>query len=228
MNRRVLVVEHDEELMRQICLALREPGLDPLGVSVPSQALRSFYSYQPSLVLVDVDAPDQDGWEICQRIRELADTPLVITSADAERDSLLRGYELGVDGFITKPFSMREMASKVSAVLHRRASNGHVEFPPPFHSDDLEIDWSQNEVRVRGKKVNLTPTEFKLLRYLAENRSRVLTHEQILSRVWGPEYVGDKSYVKLYIRYLREKIEPEPSKPQWILTERGFGYRFVA
>ncbi len=227
MNRRVLVFEQDEDLARQVCFALRDPGLDPVGVSEPAQVLRMFYAYRPSLVLLDIDAQGFDPWELCRRMRDLAETPIIVTSADSQRDTLLKGYEVGVDGFVVKPFAISELVGHVARVMQHRVNGDSVEFPPPFQSDGLTINWSQHEVKVQGKKVDLTPTEFKLLRCLAENPNRILSHEQILSKVWGAEYISDKSYVKLYVRYLREKIEPKPSQPTWIVTERGFGYKFV-
>jgi len=214
--------------MRQLSLALRENGLDAFGTSTPSEAMRAVYSFRPSLLVVDMDIPDFDGWEMCTQVRDLADTPIIVLSEHSERNDLLRGYEIGVDGYILKPFSTRDLVQRVFSTMRRKAAtNGDLQVPAPFHYDNLTIDWSRNDVRVNGTKIGLTPTEFKLLSYLVQSNGRIVTHEQILTRVWGPEYVSDKSYVKLYIRYLREKIEEDPSSPRWIVTERGFGYKFV-
>ncbi len=229
MDRKALVVAETDEQMTGLSLSLRQGGLDVLGTSVPAQALRTFYSFQPSILVVDLDIPDFDGWAMCAQIREMADTPIIVLSRKSDRDDLLRGYEIGVDGYIVKPHQIKDVVQRIYAVLKRRANTSNVlQFPAPFQSGNLAIDWSRNEVRVNGNNLSLTPTEFKLLGYLTQNRGRIVTHEQILSSVWGPEYISDKSYVKLYIRYLREKIEEVPSKPRYIVTERGFGYKFVA
>ena len=229
MDRKVLVVAEKEREMRQFSLALRENGFDAFGVSNAGEALRAFYSFRPSLLVVDMDIPEFDGWEMCTRVRDLADTPIIVLSEQGDRDDLLRGYDVGVDGYMLKPVCSRDLVQRVFATMRRKATtNGDLQVPAPFQCDSLAIDWSKNEVHVNGAKITLTPTEYKLLAYLVENKGRILTHEQVLSRVWGPEYVNDKSYVKLYIRYLREKIEDDPSSPRLIVTERGFGYRFVA
>ena len=224
----LLIAESDAQ-MKEFSLALRENGLDVYGTSSNTQGLRAFYSFRPSLVLLDMDVNEFDGWEFCTHIREMSETPIIVMSDDSDRNNLLRGYEVGIDKFVVKPVCKRDLVQSVYSVLRRRASsNDSVEFPAPFETDGLMIDWSRNEVRANGNHLSLSPTEFKLLWFLAQNRGRVLTHEQILSRVWGPEYIDDKSYVKLYIRYLREKIEQEPSNPKWIVTARGFGYKFAA
>ncbi len=228
MNRRVLLIA-GEKHMKEFSLTLRENGLDAFGTTTPEDGLRAFYSFRPSLVLLDMDIPQFDGWEMCSRIRDLAETPIIVMSDRSERDDLLRGYEVGVDSYILKPVDKRDLVQRIYGTLRRKSSsNGDVQVPPPFESGNLMIDWSSNEVQVNGTNLTLTPTEFKLLGYLAQNKGRTLTHEQILSRVWGPEYISDKSYVKLYIRYLRQKIEEDPSKPRCIVTQRGFGYKFVA
>lgn len=228
MNRRVLLIA-GEKHMKEFSLTLRENGLDAFGTTTPEDGLRAFYSFRPSLVLLDMDIPQFDGWKMCERIRDLAETPIIVMSDRSERDDLLRGYEVGVDSYILKPVDKRDLVQRIYGTLRRKSStNGDVQVPPPFESGNLTIDWSSNEVQVNGTNLTLTPTEFKLLGYLAQNKGRTLTHEQILSRVWGPEYISDKSYVKLYIRYLRQKIEEDPSKPRCIVTQRGFGYKFVA
>ena len=228
MNRRVLLIA-GEKHMKELSLTLRENGLDAFGTTTPEDGLRAFYGFRPSVVLLDMDIPQFDGWEMCSRIRDLAETPIIVMSDRSERDDLLRGYEVGVDSYILKPVDKRDLVQRIYGTLRRKSSsNADVQVPPPFESGNLMIDWSSNEVQVNGTNLTLTPTEFKLLGYLAQNKGRTLTHEQILSRVWGPEYISDKSYVKLYIRYLRQKIEEDPSKPRCIVTQRGFGYKFVA
>ncbi len=229
MDRRVLIVAENDTQKKELSLSLRQSGLDALAVVASPEVLKDFYKFRPSLLLIDFDAPDFDGWDLCSRVRELADTPIVVMSEESTREALLKGYDIGVDGYIIKPASSSEVIQRVFGALRRRPeAQGALEVPAPFDCDGLSIDWARNEVRANGSKLTLTPTEYRLLGYLAQNRGRIMTHEQILSRVWGPEYAGERSYVKLYIRYLREKIEQDPSKPQLIVTERGFGYRFAA
>lgn len=228
MNRRVLLIAGEKD-MKGLSLSLRENGLDAFGTTTPEDGLRAFYSFQPSLVLLDMDIPQFDGWEMCSRIRDLSETPIIVMSDRSEREDLLRGYEVGIDSYVLKPVDKRDLVQRIYGTLRRKnSSNGDVQVPPPFESGNIMIDWSSNEVKVNGNNLTLTPIEFKLLGYLAQNKGRTLTHEQILSRVWGPEYISDRSYVKLYIRYLRQKIEEDPSKPRCIVTQRGFGYKFVA
>lgn len=228
MSNKVLVFGDDERMTEQICFALRDPGLDPVGVCKAPEALRTFYAHRPSLVVLDLDGAEYDGWELCGKIRELVETPIIVISSDSDRDTLLKGYAVGVDGFVTKPFTTDVLVQHVTRVMRRRAGSEAFDFPPAFESNGISIDWSQHEVRVDGEKVSLTATEYKLLKCLAEHPNRVVSHEQILTKVWGAEYLGDRSYVKLYVRYLREKLESDPSNPRRILTERGFGYRLAA
>jgi two-component system KDP operon response regulator KdpE len=151
-----------------------------------------------------------------------------MVSVNGQKSDLVKAFNLGVDDYITKPIHFPELVARVQAVLRRHSTNAKQDEKAVFHNEEIDLEWRSRQVWVRGQRVTLSPTEFRLLSCLIENRGWVVTHEELLRKVWGPNYLGDRSYVKLYVRYLREKIEAEPSKPKWILTERGVGYTFAS
>ena len=157
----------------------------------------------------------------------MSDIPVIMLTLNGQKSDVIKGFSLGADDLVNKPPDFPELIARVGAVLRRYTSFKREEKPSTFHHPELEIDWRSHQVFIRGKLVKLSPTEFKLLTCLIENRGWLVTHEELLRKVWGPDYANDKSFVKLYIRYLRQKIEKDPSHPQLILTERGIGYRFA-
>ena len=181
----------------------------------------------PDLILLDVMLPDLDGFEVLKMIREISTVPVIMLTAKGEEDDRVKGLELGADDYVTKPFSPRELVSRVKAVLRRVEVEGGGEEEVLQVDDRLKIDFSRREIFVNGELVKLRPTEYRLLYHLVQNAGWVLTYDQILSRVWGYEYRDEPHYVRLYINYLRQKLEDDPSNPKYILTERGVGYRFV-
>ena len=170
--------------------------------------------------------PEMDGFEILDRIREMSDVPVLILSVLGEERDKVKGLEMGADDYVTKPYSIRELVSRVKALLRR------VEIPSPFPKDEIIVDeglsfcFSCHKVVVRGKEVHLRPTEFRLLYHLISNAGRLMNHESLLRRVWGHQYRDEAHYLWLYITYIRKKIENDPKKPKYILSERGIGYRF--
>jgi two-component system KDP operon response regulator KdpE len=189
--------------------------------------LRLLYDNRPDLVLLDVMMPVMDGWTVCERIRELCDMPIILLTSLNREEEMVRGLNLGADDFVSKPISPAHLVARVSAVLRRmRASPSE---PPAVMYDDgtLFIDAARHEVRLGGSQLELTPTEFRLLVALAEHPGQVQPFETLLSRVWGPEYADDIDFLRVYVWRLRKKLEPDEEKPRWILTERGFGYRFA-
>jgi len=226
MTEKILVIDDDTELLGLAQTWLRNAGYEPLIAEDGIEGLRQVYSARPSLVLVDIQMARMDGWEVCRRIRDMSDMPVIIVSVNGGKADLLRGFNLGVDDYITKPFHFPELIARVQAVLRRSSATWQQDNNSTFHNEEIDIDWRSRQVWVRGQLVVLSPTEFRLLSCLIENRGWVVTHEEILRKVWGPNYFGDRTYVKLYVRYLRQKIERDPSNPKWILTERGVGYRF--
>jgi two-component system KDP operon response regulator KdpE len=223
---KILVIDDDVELLDLTETWLQKSGYEPCLAKDGAEGLRKVYSSQPALVLLDINMPQMNGWDVCHRIRELCDVPIIMVSVNRQEADKLRGFGLGVDDYVTKPFHFPELIARVEAVLRRTNHAGKPSKSNKYCSEDIEIDWVNRQITVRGERVSLTPTEFRLLHCLVENHGWVVTHEQLLRKVWGANYFGDKSYVKLYIRYLRQKLELDPTKPRMILTERGIGYRF--
>lgn len=223
---RVLVVDDDKTLLRLMREALTKADFEVVTASNGIDALQELYARQPDLVILDVMMPRMDGWETAERVRQVSRVPIIMLTAKDEESDKLRGFEQGVDDYVTKPFSFAEMIARVNAVLSRARQAPSDHKPKRYVSGDLVIDTDARRVTKGGKVIELTPTEYRLLATLAENGGRVLSHEQLLNKVWGYEYGEDTGYVKRYIWYLRRKIENDPRKPEHILTERGFGYLF--
>ncbi len=223
---RVLVVDDDKTLLRLMREALSKAEFEIVTASNGIDALQELYARQPDLILLDVMMPRMDGWETAGRIRMVSQVPIIMLTAKDEESDKLRGFEQGVDDYVTKPFSFAEIIARVNAVLGRARQTPVNHKPKRYVSGSLVIDTDARRVTKAGKVVELTPTEYRLLATLAENGGRVLSHEQLLNKVWGYEFGEDTGYVKRYIWYLRRKIENDPRKPEHILTERGFGYLF--
>jgi two-component system KDP operon response regulator KdpE len=222
----VVVIDDDKTLLRLLREALSKANYDVITASNGIDGLQEVYARQPDLVLLDVMMPRMDGWETCARIRQISRVPIImLTAKDSESDKL-KGFQHGVDDYVTKPFSFAELVARVHAVLHRAREPRPEKKNKRYISGDLVIDTDARRVTKGGKPVELTPTEYRLLTTLAENKGHVLSHEQLLNSVWGYEYGEDTGYVKRYIWYLRRKVEDDPRHPQIIVTERGFGYSF--
>ncbi|MBT3241229.1 MAG: response regulator transcription factor [Chloroflexi bacterium] len=226
-NRRILVVDDEERMVRFIRLNLEHDGFEVVEAYNGQQAMDRLRETLPDLVLLDVMMPDIDGFEVLRLIRENNDVPVIMLTAKNEEDDRVQGLELGADDYVSKPFSPRELVSRVKAVLRRNegarsATSGLIEV-----DDYLKIDFDRREVWVDNELVKLRPTEYRLLYHLVQNAGWVISHDQILAKVWGYEYRDEPHYVRLYVNYLRQKLEQDPAKPKYILTERGVGYRFV-
>jgi len=224
---RILVVDDERRMVGFIRLNLEQDGFEVIEAFNGTEALNRLRDSLPDLILLDVMMPDIDGFDVLRVIREISQVPVIMLTAKSEEEDIVKGLELGADDYITKPFSPRELASRVKAVLRRGSSFDEEEQGIIDVDDRLKIDFSRREVWVDGELVKLRPTEYRLLYHLVQNAGWVLTHDQILTKVWGYEYRDEPHYVRLYINYLRKKIEEDPSNPVYILTERGVGYRFV-
>ncbi len=225
-GRKILVVDDDQAMHRLLEFTFTQAGAQVLVATDGEEALRHFYTFRPDLVVLDITMPKLDGWEIGRRIRDLSETPIVMVTARGQEDDILRGFESGADDYVTKPFSLQVLLARVRALLHR-ASLPPISAQPIAYSDDrLTVDLSANRVLVDGQPVRLTATEYRLLAYLVENAGRVLSPRQILEKVWGWEYADDVDYVRVYIWHLRQKLEPDPKSPRYLITEHGLGYRF--
>jgi two-component system KDP operon response regulator KdpE len=191
------------------------------------EALNKARDELPDLIILDVNMPELDGFETLKLLRQTGNTPVIMLTVKADEDDRIKGLELGADDYVTKPFSPRELASRVKAVLRRTETAAPVEKTTIVVDNDLTIDFKKREVMVRGQPVKLRPTEYRLLYHLVSNAGYVMTHDMLLQKVWGHEYRDESQYVRLYINYLRQKIEADPAHPKYILTEHGVGYQFV-
>lgn len=223
----ILVVDDEKRMVRFIRLNLEQDGFHVIEAYNGSGALEEVRTQLPDLILLDVMMPDINGFEVLRKIREVSTVPVIMLTAKGEEDDRIRGLELGADDYMTKPFSPREMVSRVKAVLRRTKTFQEEQVDIIDVDSRLKIDFSRREVWVEGKLIDLRPTEYRLLYHLVKSAGWVNSHEQLLTKVWGFEYREELHYVRLYINYLRKKIEQDPSKPKYILTERGAGYRFV-
>ena len=220
----ILLIDDDSTLLELLSGHLQTAGYRPLTASSGPSGLRLATEAQPDLVVLDVMMPGMDGWEVCERLRDKSHIPIIMLTAKGEEIDKLRGFRLGVDDYVTKPFSFAEVVARVGAVLARATH-----LPAAMHnvtSGDLTIDFDQRRVNVAGRPADLTPTEYRLLETLARRTGQPLSTEQLLHEVWGPGYAGEIEHVKHFIWTLRKKIEADPGDPKHILTERGFGYRF--
>jgi two-component system KDP operon response regulator KdpE len=225
-RRQILVVDDEPRMIRFIRLNLEHDGFDVSEAAHGAQALDQLRDRLPDLVLLDVMMPELDGFETLRLMREISTVPVIMLTARGDEDDRVRGLELGADDYITKPFSPRELVSRVRAVLRRTEVTASAH--EPIQVDDrLRIDFGRREVWVEGQLVRLRPTEYRLLYHLVQNAGWVVPHDQLLAKVWGYEYRDETHYLRLYINYLRQKLERDPSHPEYILTERGVGYRFI-
>ena len=226
---KVLVVDDAPEVVESVRLgfAVQWREVDVLSAGTGKEALELVEHESPDLVLLDVGLPDMDGFKVLQEIRFFSDVPVVMLTARDDTIDKVRGLELGADDYVTKPFNHLELLARIKAVLRR------LDMPPPksrapsFRSGDLEMDFNAQEVRVKGERVDLTPTEYKLLYHLVRNAGHTLTHGTLLAKVWGREYRDEVDYLRVYVRRLRDKLGDDPEKPRYIRTERGLGYRFL-
>jgi two-component system KDP operon response regulator KdpE len=226
-GRMILVVDDEARMVRFIQLNLEHDGFQVITAYNGREALEQVRSQLPNLVLLDVMMPDLDGFEVLERIREQSTIPVIMLTAKGEEDDRVRGLELGADDYVTKPFSPRELVSRVRAVLRRTESESSATAGIIQVDNRLKLDFNRREIWVDDELVQLRPTEYRLLYHLVQNAGWVITHEQLLTKVWGYEYRDEPHYVRLYINYLRKKLEEDPANPKYILTERGVGYRFV-
>ncbi|MEL6270414.1 MAG: response regulator transcription factor, partial [Chloroflexota bacterium] len=192
------------------------------------EALELIRTQLPDMVLLDVMMPELDGFETLRMLREFSNIPVIMLTAKGEENDKVYGLELGADDYVSKPFGPRELSSRIKAVLRRAEMPSSSPEQAVLVVDDyLSIDFNRREVIVKGEHVKLRPTEYRLLYHLVENAGWTVPHEQLLAKVWGYEYRDEAHYVRLYVNYLRDKIEEDPSNPRYIFTERGVGYRFV-
>jgi DNA-binding response OmpR family regulator len=221
---RVLVVDDDPLLVRLVRTHLEKAGYKVSTAADGEQALEVAANELPDLVVLDLMIPKLDGFEVCRRIREFSLVPVVMLTARGEPVDRLRGFEMGADDYLAKPFVPAELLARVRAVLRRSQQGSPPSTPPVVRCGLIAIDLLRRRVTVRDETVKLTATEFQLLQQLALNVGKVLSHTDLLTRVWGPEYRDDRDYLWAYVRHLRRKLEPDPEHPIHILSQPGYGY----
>jgi len=216
-------------LVRLIDQVLTQKGYEVLKASSGQEGLRLLFDRRPDLVLLDVIMPRMDGWQTLDRIRDVSDIPvLILTGKRRVEEDIVRGLDCGADDYLLKPVGNRELVARVKAALRRAELSSSAEARREITYSDgfLTVDVAERKVVVNGERIKLTPREFRLFALLVENAGRILTHKQALEKVWGWEYIDDLDYVRIYISHLRQKIEPDPVLPRYIITEPGVGYYF--
>jgi two-component system KDP operon response regulator KdpE len=229
VTRHILVVDDEPAQLKLAEKVLVSNGYGVITASNGYEAIRIVYEEHPDLVLLDIMMPELDGWQTCRCIREAGDVPVIMLSGKRTSEAdVVRGLDYGADDYLSKPVGNKELLARVRAVLRRadKPSSEKGKKKLTYCDDTLTVDVDERKVAVNGEKVRLTPREFRLLALLVENPDHVLSHQQVLEKVWGWEYIDDVDYVRIYISHLRQKIEPDPSQPRYILTEPGVGYYF--
>ncbi len=229
MGKKVLIIDDDSRFLRLIEQVLTQKGYQVLTAGSGQEGLRLLFDQRPDLVLLDVVMPKMDGWQVCERIRDISDVPIImLTGKRVDEEDIVQGLDHGADDYLIKPVGNKELVARVRAALRRAA----LPAPQPiregvtYNDSYLNVDITQRQIIADGKRIKLTPREFRLFALLLENAGRILTHQQLLEKVWGWEYSNDVDYVRIYISHLRHKIEPEPNTPKYIVTEAGVGYHF--
>lgn len=224
MKEKILLVEDQPQVIRLVTEILRPVGYEVIATANSETAVEMTAVEQPSLVLLDIMFPEgPDGFEICCHIRQFSDVPIIMLTAKAKENDKLHGFDVGVDDYLTKPFSAKELVARVRAVL-RRTQRPDEKITASLECGELVINFARHSVKVSGKEVSLTRTEYSLLRQLALNPNRVVLHRDLLNAVWGQEYRDDIDYLRAYVRYLRMKLEKDSSNPKYIITSPGIGY----
>jgi two-component system KDP operon response regulator KdpE len=228
VGKKILVIDDDPAFVRMVKLALTQKGYEVLTAGSGGEGLRLLFAHRPDAVLLDVVMPGMDGWQTCSRIRDVSDIPIImLTAHEKAEDDVVRGLEHGADDYLIKPVGTKELVARVRAVMRRTESPSPQGGGGVTYSDDfLTVDIASRKVMVKGERVRLTPVEFRLLALLMQNAGHVLTHRQLLEKVWGWEYMNDLDYIRIYVWHLRHKIEPDPAKPKYVITEPGVGYYF--
>jgi two-component system KDP operon response regulator KdpE len=223
---RILIVDDELNIVKFLRANLEAKNYVVLAAMDGAEALQTFEMELPDLVILDIMMPKIDGFEVCRRLREWSQIPIIMLSARGDESDKVKCLDLGADDYITKPFGKGELIARVKAVLRRTEAATSTPTQPSFTSGDLQINFAQRRITVSGKEVKLTPTEFTLLQEFALNAGKVLTHTYLLNKVWGLEYREEREYLHVFVRRLRAKLEPDPTNPKYIMTVSGVGYQF--
>ncbi|MBI2855421.1 MAG: response regulator transcription factor [Chloroflexi bacterium] len=227
LKNRVLVVDDEVSIRKFVAASLRAEGYDVSLASNGEEALRLVEESLPDLIILDIRMPGVDGFEVCRRIREWSQMPIIMLSALTEEEDKVKCLRMGADDYLVKPFGISELVARIEAVLRRAGANQVPVDEPSFATDDLQVNFAERRVTHSGQEVKLTPTEYSLLQQLVQHRGKVLTHGMLLRSIWGPQYGDEKEYVRVFVNRLRHKLGDDPANPSYIWTEPGVGYRFV-
>jgi DNA-binding response OmpR family regulator len=228
MNTKLLLVDDDVSLCETLRLMFTKQNFQVEVAHNGIAGLQKAYSLKPDVVILDIMMPELDGWQTCLRMREMSDVPILMLTALDSAENVIQGLNMGADDYVVKPVAFEELAARIRALLRRgygSSLNGSNRREPILTYDNLVIDFAKHEVTLDGEQVNLSPTEYRLLSVLMRHQGRVLPHEFLLTEVWGPDYVDELDYLRLYVNYLRRKVEKNPKKPSLIHSEWGVGYR---
>lgn len=225
-TQKILVVDDDPSLLQLISYNLTEEGYAVIEAVNGKEGIRHFYQTKPDIVILDIMIPELDGYEVCQRIREVAETPIIMLTARGQEEDVIKGLDLGADDYMTKPFRIGELVARIRANLRRAHIEPDEQQSITYSDSYITIDLERRRITIADKETKLTPTEYRLLAMLVQNKNRILTFRQILESVWGFEYIDDIDYLRVYIWHLRRKIEPDPKNPIYLVNELNTGYRF--
>ena len=227
MNEKILLIDDDSGLLTLLQLGLEREGFEVMTARSGKEGVRQAYEHRPDVIILDIMMAEMDGWTTCQRLRNICDTPIIMLTAKSAGEDVIKGLSLGADDYLTKPCSFDELKARIHTVLRRSGSNSRSDKQTVFDDGVLRVDLKDGLVTKRGGLIELTPTESRLLMYLASQRGRIVPHRELLVNVWGPEYAKEVGYLSVYIRYLRQKIEDDPANPHYICTRWKVGYYFV-
>jgi two-component system KDP operon response regulator KdpE len=227
MNEKILLIDDDSGLLTLLQLGLEREGFSVVTAKSGVEGVRRAYESRPDAIILDVMMAEMDGWTTCQRLRHICDTPIIMLTAKSGGEDIIKGLSLGADDYLTKPCSFDELKARIHTVLRRSSGGPREDKQTVFDDGVLQVDLRDGTVTRRGERVDLTPTELRLLMYLASQRGRIVPHKELLVNVWGPEYADEVGYLSVYIRYLRQKIEDDPANPHYICTRWKVGYYFV-
>lgn len=222
---RILVIDDEKQIRRMLKAALEGYGYDIGEAASGHEGISQTTIFHPDVIILDLGLPDMDGIEIIDRLREWTQTPIIVLSVREHEDDKIKALDAGADDYVTKPFGMGELLARIRAALRRISHSGD---EPVLSFGDLSIDFATRTVTMKGEDKKLTPTEYEVLKYLAQKAGRVVTHRQLLLAVWGTNYQEQSQYLRVYINQLRRKIEADPSRPAYIVTEPGVGYRLIS
>jgi DNA-binding response OmpR family regulator len=223
----ILIIDDDLRVLRLLELNMQAEGYHIVTAVSGRSGYEILLAAQPDAVILDLILPDMNGFAFCEQVREFSDVPIIILTAHKEEKYLIQGLDAGADDYIAKPFRMEEMLARLRAVLRRTGFSTSDECDEQVNRGKFTLRCRERRLLMDDRTIKLSGTEFKLLYFLMTHANRLLVNDELISRVWGPEFIGDTEGLRTYIRYLRVKIEEDPAKPKHILTDRGIGYRFI-